>query len=181
MTTVHDFATSLDYGCDPEDDAFWAKAYKAFFPDYAGMSPTLKDAETQRRGTDRVVILHNGRAIRIDEKKRKKRYSDFCLEYLSNDRTGAPGWMEKPLPIDFLAYAFMDSQEVYMLPWDALRRVWLRNRNVWKEQYRPHVEALNKGYKTISVPVPIAEVYRAIGVAYRVSAPSIGMPLAVNP
>lgn len=170
---VHEFAAQDAYSKAPADEAFWLAAYKAFFPDFLSMSPCVPNVDAQRMGVDRVIVLANGREVRLDEKKRPQSYMDadgnpdILLEFLSNDQTGAPGWIEKPLLIDYIAYALMDVQTVYMLPWDGLRRVWRGNGGGWKKRYGVK-KAANNGYMTHSVPVPVPELYRAISAACRV-------------
>jgi hypothetical protein len=173
VNVVHDFQQQNAYSQKPADEAFWESAYRAYFPDFLSMTPCIPDVNAQRTGVDRVIVLTNGREIRIDEKKRAKTHGangtpDILLEFLSNDQTGAPGWIEKPLAVDFIAYAFMDTRCVYMLPWDGLRRVWRGNGGGWKKKYGVK-KAENNGYATHSTPVPVPELFRAISAASRVS------------
>jgi hypothetical protein len=152
--TPHDFQEQLAYSHAASAEPFWDKVYHKAFPDMV-MSITNKvDGPAQRAGIDRYVQLINGSFIRIDEKKRTKVYNDILLEYISNDRTGAPGWIEKQLKIDYIAYAFMPIQRVYLYPWLMLRRVWLHYRDEWFGKYKP-VPAHNPGYITWSLPIPI--------------------------
>lgn len=122
------------------------------------------DTESQRQGIDRIVLLANGRVLKIDEKKRRQEYNDILLEYISVDKTGAPGWIEKDLTIDYLAYAFMQSQRVYLFDWCLLRRVWLKHKKEWIEQYNIP-PAQNSGYCTLSVAVPITKLLKLISTA----------------
>ena len=136
------------------DEPFWDRIYKKAFPNLVNHMQTSGDTVSQRMGIDRVIMLANGHTLKIDEKKREQDWPDILLEFLSNDVTGAPGWMEKELAIDYLAYAFMPSQRVYLLPWPILRRVWLARRDKWLVQYDIK-KAKNMGYQTHSVAVPI--------------------------
>lgn len=171
---AHSFAEQDAFSKRAEDEAFWLAAYKAFFPDFLTMSPCVPNVDAQRMGVDRVIVLTNGREVRIDEKKRAQTYTgadgkpDILLEFLSNDRIGAPGWIAKPLLIDFIAYGLLDTKMVYMLPWDGLRRVWRGNGDGWKQRYGVK-KAVNNGYSTHSVAVPVSELYRAISAACQVT------------
>jgi hypothetical protein len=122
------------------------------------------DTLSQRQGVDRVILLANSKILLIDEKKRREEYPDILLEYISVDTTGAPGWMEKDLIIDYLAYAFMKSQRVHLFPWPMLRRAWCRYKDEWIDTY-PIIKAQNYGYKTISVAVPTDVLRKAVSVA----------------
>jgi hypothetical protein len=126
--------------------------------------PCPGDTQSQRLGIDRLILLSSGRVLAIDEKKREQDYNDILLEYLSNDSTGAPGWIEKELQIDYLAYAFMPSKRVYLFPWDMLRRAWLHYKADWLKKYQIP-PARNKGYCTHSVAVPIVELHSAVKTA----------------
>lgn len=122
------------------------------------------DVACQRDGVDRVIVLANGKVLKIDEKKREREYSDILLEYISSDARGTPGWIEKDLPIDYLSYAFMPIQTAYLFPWDMLRRAWLYYKPKWIVEHK-RIEAQNNGYRTISVAVPIQTVKAAVALA----------------
>ena len=160
-STEHDFFRSLEWGERQKDECFWDAVYRAAFPNLVNHMPTTGDVASQRMGIDRVIFLANGQTIQIDEKKRGKEYGDILLEYISVDTTGAPGWIEKDLAIDFLAYAFISSRRCYLFSWPLLRLAWQANRDRWKAAYRP-VIARNRGYRTFSIPVPIPELQRCI-------------------
>lgn len=161
MKLVHDFNEQLAYSEEASAEPFWRAVYQKAFPNMVSCVPTFGDYESQRLGIDRKIFLANGKTLKTDEKKRKKVYPDFCLEYISIDTTGAPGWMEKDLSIDYLAYAYMPIRRCYLLPWLPLRRAWNHFKIDWIKQYR-RVEAENKNYTTISVPVPRNVVMQAI-------------------
>ena len=151
---IHDFKRDLAYSEMSSEESFWHDIYKKAFPDMVNCMLGAGDTASQRMGIDRVLLLSSGATITIDEKKRRNVYADFCLEYISVDRTNAPGWMEKELTIDYLAYAFMPLKTAYILPWSLLKRSWNRYKNEWIRDY-PRIEAQNATYKTISVAVPI--------------------------
>lgn len=157
MNEVHDFRKQLAYSEKASEESFWIAIYQKAFPDMVNCMSGSGDTQSQRMGIDRVILLSNGKTLYIDEKKRRKKYPDFCLEYISVDKTGAPGWMEKDLCIDYLGYAFMPEKTAYLLPWLLLKRGWNYYKEEWKKKYFK-VEAINKGYKTISVAVPISIV-----------------------
>ena len=158
---THDFQEQLAYSEEASGELFWDAIYRKAFPDMVNHMPASGDHDSQRRGIDRVVMLSNGKTLYIDEKKRKKDYPDILLEYISCDTTNAPGWMEKGLFIDYLAYAFMPSQRVYLLDWLMLRRAWIRYSEEWKKKY-DCVPAQNVGYKTWCVAVPIGVILSAV-------------------
>lgn len=161
MTAAHDFKERLAYSERPSDESFWQCFYRQAFPNYLTSCPAPGDTDSQRSGIDRVIVLTNGQLVRIDEKKRERTWNDFLLEYVSVDRTGAPGWIEKELTIEYLAYAFMDTRKVYLLDWNSLRRAWVCYGNVWKQRY-PVRKARNRDYNTLSVAVPIPVVLCAM-------------------
>jgi len=161
---THDFDTSLAYSEVSSDEYFWDAVYRKAFPNMVNHMLASGDTQSQRMGIDRVIILSNGQVIKIDEKKRKELYKDILLEYISVDTTCAPGWIEKDLAIDYLAYAFMPTKTVYLFSWSLLRRAWEHYKKQWIETY-PRITAQNNGYKTISVAVPIDVVTKAVNVA----------------
>ena len=107
MSAVHDFSDSLAASHRASDLSIWEEIYRKSFPDFLAMVDHRQDGEHQRAGIDRSVMLENSKQILIDEKIRWKPYPDIAVEYLSNDRTGAPGWACKPLRADYIAYRWV--------------------------------------------------------------------------
>ena len=161
---IYDFKKQLEYSEKASDERFWGEIYHKAFPNMVNCMLGSADSESQRMGIDRIILLANGAVLKIDEKKRDAVYNDILLEYVSVDTTKAPGWMEKDLSIDYLAYAFMPTKTVYLFSWPVLRRAWLHYRKKWIVNFR-RVEALNNGYKTISVAVPINVLQQSIIIA----------------
>lgn len=169
---IHDFRERLAYSEVASDEPFWNAVYRKAFPSMVNLMLASGDTESQRMGIDRVIILSNGQVLKIDEKKRTEIFQDILLEYISVDKTGAPGWIEKDLAIDFLAYAFMPNKRVYLFPWLLLRRAWRHFKDKWIEMY-PKITANNNGYKTISVAVPIEVLVKAVNAASVIQLESI--------
>lgn len=167
MVAVHDFRQDLKFSEAASDETFWDAIYRKAFPNLVGHFLCKGDTQSQHMGIDRIIHLANGRTYQIDEKKRRpnpltgKEYSDILLEYLSNDATMAPGWIAKDLSIDYLAYAFMQSQRVYLYPWPALRRAWNRFGPEWMVKYE-NFSSQNPGYKTWNVAIPILVLRAAV-------------------
>lgn len=158
----HEFRERLDYSLDPSDEPFWIEVYQTAFT-VLDQHP-ITDLAEQKRGRDRAIHLINGEVVYVDEKKRPGVYADFLLEFIANDTTNAPGWINKDLHIHYIAYAFMPINTVYLLDWLMLKRSWLIWGEAWLRRY-PHIAGENAGYTTWSVAVPITEVHNAIRVA----------------
>lgn len=158
---IHNFNERLAWSEQGSSEPFWDAVYRRAFPNLVNHMQCLGDTASQRMGIDRLVHLSSGKTLAIDEKKREKDYGDILLEYVSVDRTGAPGWMEKDLAIDYLAYAIMPCHRVYLFPWPTLRLAWLKNRDEWKREYGTK-RALNNSYTTLNVPVPTKELLKAV-------------------
>ncbi len=158
---IHDFHDDLDYSEDERHEPFWRAIYKKAYPTLVNSMTAWGDHECQRKGIDRIIILASGEIIRLDQKQRREVYPDFALEYVSNNRTGTPGWMEKDLHIDELAYAFMPITTVYLLPWKPLKAVWEKHKEKWKKIYF-HIPGKNYGYTTYSLAVPISVICNLI-------------------
>lgn len=158
---INNFHERLDFSVKASHEEFWEAVYRKAFPDMESHMQCLKKCQGQYLGIDRVIQLTSGKTLYIDEKKRETEYDDILLEYISNDRTNSPGWIEKELLIDYLAYAFMKSKRVYIFPWLILRRVWKNFGEEWKLKYTLS-PAKNNGYNTISVAVPTKELLNCI-------------------
>ncbi len=153
---MNNFQDQLAYSEQASDEGFWDKVYKKAFPDMAfSVLNTAGKSMSQNLGIDRIIHLKSGKTLYIDEKKRKAKWNDILLEYKSNSNKDInDGWMNKQLHIDYLAYAFMSTKEVYLFDWQTLRRVWLENGKEWAKAYT-RKEADNGYYKTYSLPIPI--------------------------
>jgi hypothetical protein len=151
---TNNFEADLKFSQEAQNEACWLEAYKKAFGDFDAAISHHQDGYHQRAGVDRSVIFKNTKRILIDEKIRRiEDTGDILLEYISNDRTGAPGWVEKPLLADWIAYAFFPSGTAYMLPVLQLQKVWRENKDSWIRKYRK-IQARNSSYFTINVPVP---------------------------
>jgi hypothetical protein len=172
----HDFKERLGWSEDERHAEFWDSVYHKAFPNMVNHMPCPGDTLSQRMGIDRLVMLNNGHVLKIDEKTRDKDYGDILLEFISVDTDGSPGWMEKDLAIDYIAYAVLtnDTQYCYMLPWLPLKRAWRQNRAEWKRKAKHKqegfwlVDADNDTYKTWSVAVPSRVLFSAMDRAARI-------------
>lgn len=162
---IHDFAERLAMSEAARIQPFWHAVYQKHFSNMVACVLLQGDTASQRQGKDRAIHLANGQVLHIDEKSRDRADDrDILLEYLSNDRTGAPGWMECDKSIDYMAYAFVPLRRVYIFPWPQLRRAWLHYKAEWQATYAPVVTP-NRTYRTYSTPVPTKVLQRAVSTA----------------
>lgn len=184
------FIDDLKHSEAAEHERYWQSVYLEAFGNVAAQVKCNGYA-TQRAGVDRLVYLDTHHCLYIEEKLREpnERCSDpekdIALEYLSNDRTGAPGWIEKDLTVDFLAYAWESTGTCLLLPWLLLRRAWRLNADRWKALASSndhngfwHVKSINNRdteneYTTISIAVPTQKVWGAIARASKVTVPFV--------
>ncbi|MFM7468585.1 MAG: hypothetical protein ACKO37_03690 [Vampirovibrionales bacterium] len=168
MKPMHDFYQSLAKSHAAEDLPCWEEIYRNAFPSMVSFENHRYDMDRQRAGIDRTITLANGKQILVDEKARDRAYgNDILLEYISNSRTSAPGWVCKPLLCDYIAVAYIRSGHAFMLPVLQLQQAWERNKQDWLACYQIP-PAVNRGYKTYNVAVPTDELFRAIGSQLRV-------------
>jgi len=165
---VNDFYSDLKYSHKQEDNEIWNVVYSRAFPNMVSFNSVRDDGEHQRAGIDRVIVCSDGRTIKIDEKVRRVDYGDILLEYISVDTTGAPGWVEKNLLCDYIAYAVIPSTTCFMLPVVQLQTAWAKNKSAWLEKYGTR-SAKNNGYNTLNCPVPVNVLFSAIGQCLRLN------------
>lgn len=171
---THDFEASLAWGESASEEQFWEAVYFRAFPGIVSLSRSGRDNVAQRvLGIDRYVHLSSGKTLAIDEKRRRKDWGDVLLEWMSDDVSGAPGWIEKDLQIDFLAYGFVESKRCLLFCWPMLRRAWLRFGDEWKQKAEQGADGFkvvvadNVGrsggrYRTHGVAVPTSELLAAV-------------------
>lgn len=181
--TVHDFNACLDLSHEHSDAPWWNDVYRQAFPAFSLMHDVRQDGWAQRGGIDRQVILNDGTVLKVDEKVRAKDYDDILLERWSDRRRkrDAPGWVQKELTCDYIAYAFIPSRRCYLLPFQTLRRAWLLHGRRWIDAAydgRPETDPLphrlvgrdgfsvvpgaNRSYVTESIAIPIATLMGAL-------------------
>jgi len=149
----HDFYRSLAESHAQADAPFWGDVYRRAFPEIRSMVCVRDDGWAQRGGIDRMITLSCGRTIPIDEKVRKEDWPDILLERWSDEGRRVPGWIQKPLACEFIAYALIPSRRCFLLPTLSLQAAWRRYGRRWCETYPP-IRAQNRGYVTLSVAVP---------------------------
>ncbi|WP_241659498.1 hypothetical protein [Sphingomonas glacialis] len=164
---VHRFedshALAASYGAD-----WWIPIYRRAFPTLMSAVAIEQDGWAQRAGIDRLLTLACGRTFTVDEKIRTQDWPDVLLERWSDEKRKTPGWVQKPLACDFIAYAYAPAATCVLLPVPALQRAWRQHGRQWIGLYGQR-RAQNRGYTTISVPVPRGVLMQAIVEAMFVS------------
>jgi hypothetical protein len=169
----HEFKKSLAMSHDAESLPLWEQLYRHCFRDFDHMVTYRDNRPKQLSGIDRGVVLKSGRKFFVDEKIRGRApdgsiYTDIALEYISDVARAEPGWVEKPLDCDYIAYANAPAGKAWLLPVPALQRAWERNRAVWVPSYF-RVNAFNRDPRTgrtwqsVCCPVPVDKLFEAIG------------------
>lgn len=161
---VHDFDRSLALSHSFADAPWWLDLYREAFPTLVNSTCVRDDGWAQRGGIDRILTLRCGRTYTVDEKVRTSDWPDILLEQWSDEARRVPGWVQKPLACDFIAYAFAPSRRCYLMPVALLQRAWRRQGRDWIDAYGQR-RARNPGYVTASVPVPIPVIEAAIAAA----------------
>ena len=165
---MHRFRDSLAMSAAHADSGFWLDTYRRAFPRLASAVAVREDGWAQRGGVDRVLTLYCGRTYTVDEKVRAEDWPDILLEQWSDEERCIPGWVQKPLACDFIAYAYAPSGICYLLPVVPLQRAWRQRGREWIKTYGQR-RAQNPGYVSVSVPVPRAVLMCAIVDAMMVS------------
>jgi hypothetical protein len=166
---LHDFAERLEFSQGARVEAFWMAAYRKIFPGLLSGASVDGDGWAQRAGIDRVLTLKCGRVMTVDEKARQRADSgDILLERWSDRARKVPGWVQKPLACDLIAYGFIPSRRCYVFPVWALRRAWRDRGKDWltmaesEEQGFRICLAHNRRYVTENVAVPTDRLLAAV-------------------
>ena len=165
---MNNFQKDLEYSTKSEITEIFDKIYQQAFPRLLVISRTNEYGELQEKGIDVTIILSSGKAIYIDEKVRRTHYNDILLEYISNDHKMTPGWVEKPLFCDYIAYIILKANKCFLLPIPQLQKIWLENKNQWLNIYGT-IKAKNIGYNTLSCAIPVKIIFSALGKSLRIS------------
>lgn len=164
MPEVHEFKRDLAESKVNDEDPIWGKTFRKAFPEITSFEVERR-VWRQLQGIDFIITLPEGvlpgKPITVDGKWRKRWWPDIALEYWSDERRHRPGWMEKDLECDYIAYLFRTAQTCHFLPFVPLRRVWTENRRAWIDAY-PRIPSRNPGYTTVSVAIPTEFLLTAI-------------------
>ena len=164
---VHDFEDSLALSHKYADAPWWFEIYRKAFPTMRACVDVRKDGWAQRGGIDRVLTLECGRTIKIDEKVRQQAWDDILLERWSDEARKLAGWIQKPLACEFINYAFIPIRTCYLLPTLTLQRAWKLHGRQWCARHK-EIRAQNSKYVTVSVAVPISELFAALADAMKI-------------
>jgi len=148
-----------------EDAPWWLDVYRKAFPTLVAAVSVRRDGWAQRGGIDRMLTLQCGRTIAIDEKVREKDYGDILLERWSDHARREPGWIQKPLACEFIAYAVIPTQRCWLLPTLSLQRAWRLFGREWDKKYptcRSANEYQGRKWTTVSIAIPTSILFGAI-------------------
>jgi len=147
----NDFQSNLEYSLEARENEVFDLFYKRVFPGLVRIE-LVEDIKLQRLGIDKILHLDTGQRITIDEKKRRVNYGDILLELWSVYEKGKKGWLFTSY-CHYVVYAIIPTQKVYLLPMVLLRLAWEHNSAEWEQSYKS-IEAINVGYKTVSIAIP---------------------------
>lgn len=164
----HSFSRSLALSEEYAEAGWWLDVYRRALPRLASAVSVRGDGWAQRGGIDRLLTLSCGRTYSVDEKVRTRDWPDILLEQWSDEARRSPGWIQKPLACDFIAYAFAPSGVCYLLPVPALQRAWRHHGREWLQLYGTR-RAYNHGWVSVGVPVPKDVLLQAMAEAMIVS------------
>lgn len=156
---VNDFGVDLQYSLDQEECELLDCFYHRAFPSICRIE-LIEDLERQRRGMDKILHFNSGYQISLDEKKRRKDYGDILLETWSQYENLKRGWLYTA-QCDYIVYAIMPTQIVYLLPVLLLKKAWHNNKDLWLNNHEG-VQSHNKNYTTINIAIPINVLMEAI-------------------
>lgn len=170
---LHGFTRSAERSRQFANAPWWYDVYRlAFGNSLASVVYVNGDGWAQRGGIDRVLTLTSGRTVTVDEKVREEVYPDILLEQWSDTDRRIPGWIQKSLACDYLAYAFIPTETCYLLPVLTLQRAWRMHGQEWIRECGNPVRAFNeergRRWTTTCIPVPIPVLMDALSDAMKV-------------
>lgn len=167
----HSFSESLARSQAFSDDPLWEDVYRQVFPDMVALVDHRGSGYWQALGIDRSIVLASSKQILVDEKVRWPNpgtgevYEDILLEYESDSERDRPGWVEKPLLADYIAYCISGLSRVYFLPVIPLQRAWRAHKEAWLAGYgirEARNEEGGRAWTTKGCPVPVEVLFEAL-------------------
>ncbi len=151
---MNNFNLDLKYSLDQRENELFDNFYYKIFKNIKEIE-LVKNIEIQKQGADKIIKFINGKQLLIDEKKRRVDYGDILLEEWSNYEERKIGWVaDTNKKTDYIVYAIMPSKKVYLLPYNLLQMVWVKNYKKWKTTYGV-LFAKNPNYRTSNIPIPV--------------------------
>jgi len=145
-----------------EYEPMWIEFYQKKFPGYLHIESTqetkLNKSKEQNDGIDRIITEADGTRTFVEEKIVLNVYDEISFEWMSNDVSGKPGWIEDEYLCNYLAYAFIPIKTIYFYDWKALKKMWKKYGEHWKK---------SKGCKQIvkTTTMPNLYTYRSLSTA----------------
>lgn len=152
MSYLNNFVIDLEYSKNVGLSESLNRAYFNQFPHLVKIMP-VTDIHLQKSGVDKILILDGGKQIYVDEKIRRKDYKDILLEEYSDFDRKVNGWLSRKKYTDYISYIIPSSGIIYFLPFLLLQKVWVNHYKRLLSAYGRKF-ALNRGYRTSSIPVP---------------------------
>lgn len=150
------FERDLDWSLAQGRAPWVTRAYLWFYSELGHIAETC--LTMQRLQADKEVSWLSccGREREYCEEKFSKYRPDAVfLEFVSNDKTKAKGWMEKKeVRSKWLFYGFVNQRVAFFIDFADLRRAWKQHKREWIEQFGAK-KVRNRGYNTIGVVVPL--------------------------
>jgi hypothetical protein len=176
MAKVHSFEERRAWSRSMSGQLWWGECYRRAFGEGFTMQTIEDDGWAQRAGIDRKLVLLCGRDFGIDEKVREKEYGDVLLEFMSDEARKKPGWVNKPLLAEYIAYAVAPTGRCHLFPTLTLQRAWRHLGEGWKRRYEIK-RAINTSWVTLSVAVPTVVVFDAIRDAMNITMSPMDQPV----
>jgi hypothetical protein len=177
MIKENNFKSDLEWSHARQDDEIFDEYYRNKFDGVLSIEK-VDCLKLQKLGIDKVINQTFDRRITIDEKKRRESYTDVLIELFSVSKlpTDPPknpslgsllsrdgkrrGWAFKN-NCDFIVYAIMPMQTLYLIPQKLLTIATRKHWKSWCQKYH-HKCASNFTYWTVSVPVPTQHLFECL-------------------
>lgn len=162
----HNFTESDRRAAKHQSADWYLKIISMIWPG-STITPIAGKDPRNAKGVDVIVETPSGRKITIDNKFRAGLWSDFALEYISDEARQTKGWMEKELICDYIGYWFVAIEKGYLISHPSLMPVWQKHRDTWIAS-KKIIKAENRDgarkWTTLSVAIPIQTLCRLVDI-----------------
>lgn len=150
---IKNFNIDLIYSLEERDNELFENFYYRIFPGIEKIE-FCEDKETQLKGIDKIIYFKSGNKFTIDEKKRRTTYDDIAIEYehIFNNGNRTKGWIYKT-KCDYIIYAIMPLNIVFVLPTILLKRVWYLHSKYFLDTFKK-AYSKNHNYRSWNVFIP---------------------------
>jgi hypothetical protein len=153
---VNTWADTSEKCNDPKTNSKMEEYYYTLLENLMEIIPVPQKEKSfaQQHGIDKIFVFIDGTLGKVEEKIRYQVYDDILIEIESNNTKHTRGWIYSDYMCNIIVYYIAPIEKMFIFDWKSFKAMWDKFGEEWKLKYGI-VTAMNNGYYSSNVPVPI--------------------------